>query len=57
MLFDKVIAFDNFRQKLILIVNAGCKEIETEYHRAELELESMKHLILQGAPKRKSRAA
>lgn len=51
MLFDKVIAFDNFRQKLILIVNAGCKEIETEYHRAELELESMKHLILQGAPK------
>lgn len=41
MLFDKVIAFDNFRQKLILIVNAGCKEIETEYHRAELELESM----------------
>ena len=51
MLFDKVIAFDNFRQQLILIVNAGCKEIETEYHRAELELESMKHLILQGAPK------
>ena len=51
MLFDQVIAFDNFRQKLILIVNAGCKEIETEYHRAELELESMKHLILQGAPK------
>ena len=51
MLFDKVIAFDNFRQKLILIVNAGCKEIETEYHRAELELESMKHLILLGAPK------
>lgn len=51
MLFDKVIAFDNFRQKLILIVNASCKEIETEYHRAELELESMKHLILQGAPK------
>ena len=51
MLFDNVIAFDNFRQKLILIVNAGCKEIETEYHRAELELESMKHLILQGAPK------
>ncbi len=51
MLFDKVIAFDNFRQKLILIVNAGCKEIETEYHRAELELEIMKHLILQGAPK------
>lgn len=51
MLFDKVIAFDNFRQKLILIVNAGCKEIETEYHRAELELESMKHLILYGKPK------
>lgn len=51
MLFDKVIAFDNFRQKLILIVNAGCEEIETEYNRAVLELESMRKLIEEGKPK------
>lgn len=51
MLFDKVIAFDNFRQKLILIVNAGCEEIETEYNRAVLELESMKNLIEHGTAK------
>ncbi len=46
MLFDKVIAFDHYRQKIILIVNAKCSDIETEYHRALLELESMKNLIL-----------
>lgn len=51
MLFDKVIAFDNFRQKLILIVNVRCEEIETEYNRAVLELESMKRLIQEGTAK------
>lgn len=51
MLFDKVIAFDNFRQKLILIANVRCEEIETEYNRAVLELESMRKLIEQGAPR------
>lgn len=51
MLFDKVIAFDHYRQKIILIVNAKCSDIETEYHRALLELESMKNLILKGKAK------
>lgn len=49
MLFDKVIAFDNFRQKIILIVNVRCEELETEYTRAELELKNLKGLILHGS--------
>ena len=52
MLFDKVIAFDNFRQKLILIANVHLKDLETDYHRAVLELEHMAELIRSGEPKR-----
>lgn len=50
MLFDKVIAFDNYRQKIILIVNIRCDELESEYHRAEAELETMKALLKNGTP-------
>ncbi len=50
MLFDKVIAFDNFKNKIILIVNIRCEAIEAEYSRGELELKNMKGLILYGAP-------
>ena len=49
MLFDKVIAFDNFRQKLILIVNVRCEDLETEYPRAEMELKNLKELVLHGS--------
>ncbi|MDO4261842.1 MAG: anthranilate synthase component I [Eubacteriales bacterium] len=48
MLFDKVVAFDHFRQKIILIVNIRCGELETEYHRAKVELETMRRLIRDG---------
>ena len=48
MLFDKVIAFDNYRQKIILIVNIRCDECETAYHKAQVELKNMKELILNG---------
>ncbi len=48
MLFDKVIAFDHFRQKIILIVNIRCEDLKTEYHRAELELSTMRQLIQSG---------
>ncbi len=50
MLFDKVIAFDNFRQKIILIVNINLDDLETEYNRAVFELENMANLIKNGAP-------
>ena len=48
MLFDKVIAFDHYGQKIILMVNIKTDELETNYHKALLELETMKHLVLEG---------
>ncbi len=48
MLFHKVIAFDNYRQKIILIVNASTDDLETNYNRAVLELESMRQLLQKG---------
>ena len=49
MLFDKVIAFDNFRQKIILIANVHLDEGEAGYHRAEMELNELRRLIMEGA--------
>lgn len=48
MLFDKVIAFDNFRHKIILIVNARVEEIQTTYTKALEELEKLKLIIREG---------
>lgn len=45
MLFDKVIAFDNYRQKIVLIANMKTEDLETAYHKAVLELENMKALV------------
>lgn len=45
MLFDKVIAFDNFKQKIILIVNIKTDELETNYRQAAVELEKMASMI------------
>ena len=52
MLFDKVIAFDNYRQKIVLIINIKLADLETEYNRALLELATMKKLLLEGTPAR-----
>ena len=49
MLFDKVIAFDNLRQKIILIVNVRLEEGDAGYHRAEMELAAMRKLLTEGA--------
>lgn len=51
MLFDRVIAFDHLRQKIILIVNMSLEEPETEYHRAVLELERLVELLRRGKKK------
>lgn len=48
MLFDKVIAFDNFRQKVILIVNMDLSDIDSNYPLALKDLEEMKKLIMEG---------
>ncbi len=52
MLFDKVIAFDNFRQKIILIVNMPLDEPESGYNRAVLELRQLCGLLREGERKR-----
>ena len=50
MLFDKVIAFDNIHQKIVLITNISSADIETEYAKAEKELAEMEELIRHGKP-------
>lgn len=55
MLFDKVIAFDNYKQKIILIVNLKTgqgKDFRKEYERGTAELEEMARLILHGEPEK-----
>ncbi len=48
MLFDKVIAFDHLKQKIILIVNIHLTSVEFEYERAQRELKRLKNLIENG---------
>lgn len=48
MLFDKVIVFDNFAQKLILIANMKLDEGEAGYNKAVMEINSMKTLLEAG---------
>ena len=51
MLFDKVIAFDHLRQKIILMVNMSLDEPETGYNKAVLELRQLVELLRTGAKK------
>lgn len=48
MLFDKVIAFDHVRQKIVLIVNMELHDIEVNYNKAVLELNQMADLLHHG---------
>ncbi|MBR0090069.1 MAG: anthranilate synthase component I [Clostridia bacterium] len=48
MLFDKVIAFDNYRQKIILIANMSLDNIEKEYDKAKREIEKLRDLLQSG---------
>lgn len=52
MLFDKVIAFDSQRQKIIIIVNIKTDNIEENYSKGCQELEITSNLILNGLPKK-----
>ena len=52
MLFDKVIAFDNFRQKIILIANMSLEDAEAGYNKAVMELEQLKALLQSGREKK-----
>ncbi|MBP5717736.1 MAG: chorismate-binding protein, partial [Abditibacteriota bacterium] len=52
MLFEKVIAFDNMRQKIVLMANMRLGDIEVEYNRAVMELERLVDLLRNGAKKK-----
>ncbi len=51
MLFDKVIAFDNFRQKIIFMVNMSLSDVEVGYNKAILELNQLVDLLKNGKKK------
>ena len=51
MLFDKVIAFDNLKQKIILIVNMPLADPEVGYNKAGMELKQMRNLLRNGEKK------
>lgn len=48
MLFDQVICFDNYKQKIILIVNASVKNLDNSYQEAIEQLEQLHQLIING---------
>ena len=48
MLFDKVIAFDNFKQKIIVITNMKTDDLENNYNDACEELKKIANLIKNG---------
>lgn len=50
MLFDKVIAFDNIHQKIMLIANVHAENLAEEYRNAEKELSELETLIRTGKP-------
>ena len=51
MLFDKVIAFDHVRQKIVLIINMALSDVEVGYNKARLELEQLVSLLKTGEKK------
>ena len=51
MLFDKVIAFDHFKQKIILMANMPLSEPETGYNKAVMELKQLAELLRNGEKK------
>ena len=52
MLFDKVIAFDHLRQKIVLIVNMPLEDVEVGYNKAVLELHQLVELLRNGEKKK-----
>jgi len=49
MLFDKVIAFDNLKQQIVVIVNVSVMDAVKNYETAVKDIEDMVKLILKGA--------
>ncbi len=50
MLFEKVVCFDNYHQKIVLIANAGASDLDESYPAACGVLERMAELLKRGEP-------
>ena len=50
MLFDKVIAFDNLRQKIVLVGNVRADDIDNSYEKTCKDLEKIADIIIGGTP-------
>lgn len=50
MLFDKVIAFDHLRQKILIIVNGKMDQLDEQYEKIQSEIQKIKDLIQTGTP-------
>ncbi|MFI3257862.1 MAG: anthranilate synthase component I [Spirochaetales bacterium] len=50
MLFDKLIAFDNYKQKIILIANIKTDDLAQNFAQGEQALKEMAHIVLNGEP-------
>ena len=48
MLFDQVICFDNYKQKIILIVNAKVENLDDSYQDALVKLDELHELVARG---------
>lgn len=49
-LFDKVIAFDHYRQKIVLMVNVPCANLEESYRQGVQQLEELRALLHKARP-------
>jgi len=56
MLFDKVIAFDHYKQKIVLIVNINVENIKVEYKSGVEKLDDLKSMIKNGVPQQPEKA-
>ena len=52
MLFDKLICYDNLRQRILLIANIRTDDLEINYNRALLTLDEMEGIARHGAPRK-----
>lgn len=48
MLFDTVIAFDHYKNKIFLITNISTDDLEANYYKAERELAALEELVVRG---------
>ncbi len=50
MLFDRVICFDNLKQKIIVIANASTSDFDASYKKAQKDIDEIISLIINGKP-------